>query len=300
MNKRVAFILNAASGGGGDGDAFAPFRREIEEIANGAVVHLVRPGDDIRDRVNLALAAGCDGIVAAGGDGTLNAVASCLVDTPTVLGVLPFGTLNHFAQDVGIPLDIGAALRIIRTGAVDTVDVGEIGDLRFLNNASLGLYVQVVRHRDHQQSRLGRGKWPAFGWALWTALRRSPFMTLQLCVDGEVTKIRTPFLFIGNNRYEMSGLRIGRRQSLQAGALSIYLAQDAGRRRLFALALRALTGRLGSAHDFHALEAQHLRIASEHAMLRLATDGEVIQVRSPLDCRIHARALKVYLPVGSR
>lgn len=299
MSRRVAFILNATAGGGNAGEAFVPFRRQIEEIANGARIALVRPGDDIPAQVKLALAAGCDAVVAAGGDGTLNAVAGPLVGTSTVFGVLPFGILNHFAQDAGIPLDSNAALRVIREGAVDMVDVGQIAGHYFLNNASLGLYVQVVRHRERQQSRLGRGKWPAFGWALWSALRRFPFMTLRLCVDGRESGVRTPFLFIGNNRYEMNGLRIGRRQSLREGALSIYLAQRAGRRRLFVLAFHALTGRLGSAHDFHEMQALQLQIVSEHATLRLATDGEVSQVRSPLDCRIHPRALKINSPTGN-
>jgi diacylglycerol kinase family enzyme len=296
MSRRVAFILNAKAGGGVDGEAFLPYRRQIDEIANGAPVAIVRRGDDVRQHVELALATRCDAIVAAGGDGTLNAVASCLVGTSIVFGVLPFGTLNHFAQDAGIPLEIDAALGVIRQGAVNTVDVGEIGGLHFLNNASLGLYVQVVRHRDRQQSRLGWGKWAAFGWALWSALRRFPFMTLRINIDGSESRIRTPFLFIGNNRYEMSGLKIGRRQSLQGGTLSIYLAQRAGRRRLFVLAFHALFGRLASTHDFHEITAQHLQIFSRHDTLRFAIDGEVTQLRTPLECRIHARALNVYLP----
>jgi diacylglycerol kinase family enzyme len=298
MSRRVAFILNATAGGGVDGEAFRPYRQRIDEIANGAPVVLVKAGDDIRERVRAAVADGCDAVVAAGGDGTLNAVASCLVGSRVVFGVLPFGTLNHFAQDAGIPLDVDAALEVIRDGQVDTVDVGEIAGLHFLNNASLGLYVQVVRHRERQQARLGRGKWPAFAWALWSALKRFPFMTLKITVDGTESRIRTPFLFLGNNRYEMSGLRIGRRSSLQAGTLSIYLAQRAGRGRLFVLALNALLGRLGSAHDFHEITAQTLLISSRHDTLRLATDGEVAQVRTPIECRVHARGLRLFVPAG--
>jgi diacylglycerol kinase family enzyme len=297
MTKRVAFILNEKAGGGTNGEAFLPYREQIDEIANGAVVSIVRSGDDIRRRVEVALEAGCDAVVAGGGDGTLNAVASCLVGTPIVFGVLPFGTLNHFARDSGIPLDIDQALDVIRRGAVDSVDVGEISGLHFLNNASLGLYVQVVRNRDRQQSRLGRGKWPAFAWASWNALRRFPFMTLGMSIDGKDRRFLTPFLFIGNNCYEMSGLRIGRRQSIQSGTLSIYLAQRAGRARLFVLAFHALLGRLGSTNDFHEFTAQRLQIFSKHATLHVATDGEITKLDTPLDCRIHPRALKVYLPV---
>lgn len=300
MSKRVAFILNATAGSGVDGDAFVPYLEQIHAIANGAPVVVLLEGQDIREKVKAALAGGCDAVVAAGGDGTLNAVASCLVGTATVFGVLPFGTLNHFAQDAGIPVDVDQALDVIRRGAVASVDVGEIGGLYFLNNASLGLYVQVVRDREQQQSRLGRGKWPAFAWALWNTLRRFPFMTLKINCDGAESRIKTPFLFIGNGRYEMSGLRIGRRRSIQEACLSIYHAQRAGRLRLFVLAFHALAGRLGSTHDFQAMTAQQLQISSRHKTLRLATDGEVARVSTPLVCRIHARALKVYLPETGR
>jgi len=295
MTRRVAFILNEKAGSS-DADAIERHRARIEEIANGGPVFIVRNGDDIGQKVDQAVAAGCEGVVAGGGDGTLNAVASRLVGTSTVFGVLPLGTLNHFARDAGIPLDIGAALDVIARGEVDSVDVGEISGLHFLNNASLGLYVRLVRHRDRQQSTLGRGKWPAFAWAMWSAFKRFPFMTLQMTLDGHDSRCRTPFLFIGNNRYEMSGLRIGRRSSLQSGALSIYLAQRAGRRRLFVLALHALLGRLGSSNDFHVFDGQRLQIFSDHETLQVATDGEVTRLRTPLECRIHARALKVYLP----
>jgi len=295
MTRRIAFILNEKAGSS-DAEAIERHRARIEEIANGGPVFIVRNGDDIGQKVDEAVAAGCEGVVAGGGDGTLNAVASRLVGTSTVFGVLPLGTLNHFARDAGIPLDIGAALDVIASGEVDSVDVGEISGLHFLNNASLGLYVRLVRHRDRQQSTLGRGKWPAFAWAMWSAFKRFPFMTLQMSLDGQDSRCRTPFLFIGNNRYEMSGLRIGRRSSLQSGALSIYLAQRAGRGRLFVLALHALLGRLGSSNDFHVFDGQRLQIFSDHETLQVATDGEITRLRTPLECRIHARALKVYLP----
>ena len=299
MSRRVAFILSATAGGRTDGVVFLPFRSRIDQIANGGPVIIVGAGDDIRDEVRRAVADGCDAVIAAGGDGTLNAVASCLVGTPIVFGVMPFGTLNHFARDAGIPSDTYAALDVIERGTVDTVDVGEIGGRHFLNNASLGLYVQVVRHRELQQSHLRRGKWPAFAWAFLSALKRFPFMTLRIDVDGLESEIKTPFLFVGNNPYEINGLNIGRRQSLQGGTLSIYHAERAGRRRLFVFALHALLGRLDSTHDFHQTTAKRLHICSRHHSLRLATDGEVIQVETPLDCRILARALKVYLP-GTR
>lgn len=291
----VAFVLNARAGGGRGGSAFEPYRAQIDAIAQGGPVVVVEEGDDICAAVEAALAQGCRAVVAAGGDGTLNAVAHCLVGRSTVFGVLPFGTLNHFAKDAGIPLDIDAALQTIREGHVEAVDVGEIAGRTFLNNASLGLYVEIVRHRERQQARLGRGKWPAFAWALWSALRRFPFMRLRMAIGARTDCVRTPFLFIGNNAYEINGLQLGARRTLQGGVLSVHYAPRATRLRLALLALRALAGRLRSSSMFRAIEARALTVESEHATLRLAADGEVFHVPTPLDCRLRPRALRVFV-----
>ena len=117
----------------------------------------------------MALRPGC--IVAGGGDGTVNAVAAHVVGTSTRLGVLPMGTLNHFARDAGIPSNLGSAIACIAVGHTRAVDVARVNDQIFLNNSSLGLYPTIVKMRDEQQQRLGRGKWPAFLWALVMALR---------------------------------------------------------------------------------------------------------------------------------
>src|SRR6266481_2797617 len=148
-----------------------------------------------------AAASAHETIVAAGGDGTISAVAGALVDGPKRLGVLPFGTLNHFAKDLGVPLVLDGAAKMLAEGAERRVDVGEVNGRVFLNNSSLGLYPQFVRHREDQRQRLGRGKWPAFAWALLSALHLCPSLRLWLRADGVRRSVRTPFLFIGNNAY---------------------------------------------------------------------------------------------------
>ena len=145
-------------------------------------------------------------IVAGGGDGTVSTVAAALVDTDICLGVLPLGTLNHFAKDLGLPLDLEAAVRCIATGVTSRVDVGEVNGRVFVNNSSLGLYPDIVRDREQQQKRFGRGKWHALLRASIAALRRYPFLQVSLAVEGRERAYRTPFVFIGNNAYRMEGL----------------------------------------------------------------------------------------------
>ena len=300
MTRRIAFILNSKAGSDGGDTGLDDNRQAIEAAAAGGPISHVENGEQIRAAVRQALDSGCEAVVAGGGDGTLNAVASMLVGGKVAFGVLPLGTLNHFAKDLGIPLEVPAALDAIVAGHTAEVDVGEVGGRYFLNNSSLGLYVDIVRQRKHEQERFGIGKWPAFVWAAWGALRRWPVMTVTLTVDGRSVVHRTPFVFIGNNVYRMEGFDAGERDRLDGGVLSVYLAERAGRLNILALGLRALVGRLRQARDFRAFTATELRIDRPRPQARISTDGEVCRLPVPLHYRIHPRALRVIVPAGAK
>lgn len=258
-------------------------------------VHAAQLGDDINSLAHQAAASDAEIIVAGGGDGTLNSVASAVVGTEKVFGVLPLGTLNHFAKDLQIPLELDEAVKTIAHGRTVEVDVGEFNGRIFLNNSSLGLYPSIVREREKQQ-RLGYRKWPAFVSAAWAVLMRYPFLDLHLQADGKAVATRTPFLFVGNNQYEMETLNIGGRSALDAGALSLYLTHRTGRLGLIRLAWRALFGGLNQEKDFMALTTEELSIDSRKKRLRVALDGEVAVVEPPLRYRIRKKALKVRVP----
>jgi diacylglycerol kinase family enzyme len=197
----------------------------------------VHGGTELGEALEAAVGQEPDVVVAAGGDGTVSAVAAALVDRDIALGVLPLGTLNHFAKDFGLPLEIEAAVGHIVHGRPVRVDVGEVNGRVFVNNSSLGLYADMVRGRERQQKRLGRGKWTALAWAALATLRRYPFLNVRLSVDGHEQRWRTPLVFIGNNEYLMEGLAVGARAGMQDGVLSLYVAQRPGRLRLLQLAV---------------------------------------------------------------
>jgi diacylglycerol kinase family enzyme len=235
-------------------------------------------------------------IVAGGGDGTVSTVAAALVDTGIVFGVLPLGTLNHFARDLGIPPELADAVAILAGGEAARVDVGEVNGRIFVNNSGLGLYPDIVRERERQQKRLGRGKWPAFAWATLSALRRFPFLVVAMAVDGKEVLRKTPFVFIGNNEYRMEGFAIGERSRIEDGLLSLYVAQRPGRWRLVQLAVRALTGHLRQARDFDAILAAEIVVRSKRKRLHVATDGEVSVMTPPLHYRVRPASLIVMRP----
>jgi diacylglycerol kinase family enzyme len=237
-------------------------------------------------------------VVAAGGDGTIGAVAGLLAGTDKILGVLPVGTLNHFAKDLGIPLDLETAVRTIKEGDVAAIDVGEVNGRIFINNSSLGIYPQIVSRREAQQQRLARGKWLAFFWATLQALRRFPFLDLRIAFDGQELVRRTAFLFVGNNEYKIAGFELGSRGCVNAGRLGLYFSRGTGRFGLFRLAFHALFGRVDQAKDFDVFCVTEARIETRKRRLLVACDGEVERMETPLHYRIRPAALRVFVPRG--
>jgi diacylglycerol kinase family enzyme len=292
----IAVIVNAGSGGGNDQALVDRLAGHFQAAGLHAEVELAHGGDEIAAAVGNAIARRPRLIVAGGGDGTVSTIAAKLVDTGLVFGVLPLGTLNHFAKDLGIPLDLADAVAVLARGQAAPVDVGEVNGRIFVNNSGLGLYPDIVHDRERQQKRLGRGKWPAFAWAMLAALRRYPFLGVTLVVDGKEVLRRTPFVFIGNNEYLMEGFAIGERSGMEDGLLSLYVAQRPGRWRLLQLALRALTGKLRQARDFDAILATDIVVQSKKKRLRVATDGEVTVMTPPLHYRIRPASLIVMRP----
>ena len=229
---RAKILINAAARGSFD----ETLRRRLSEIFTDAGatadIAIASTPDEVRKIAETAATDSWDLVVAGGGDGTVNLVASALIGTRKHLGVLPLGTLNHFAKDLRIPLDFEAAAQNLLSGSPLEIDVAEVNGRIFLNNSSLGLYPIIVREREKNE-RLGSGKWPAFAWAAIAALRRYPFVDVRVTVEGTQLARRTPFVFVGNNHYLMERFDIGTRERLDRGELSLYITNRTGRAGLF-------------------------------------------------------------------
>lgn len=298
MSEGVEVIINAAAGGGSeDGETARAVREAFSACGVSAHVSVARSGEEVAEFTRRALTNGARAVVAGGGDGTVGSVAGALAGTDRPLGVLPLGTLNHFAKDLGIPLVLEEAARNICEGLAVPVDVGEVNGHVFVNNSSLGLYPRIVRRRRKLQSREGSSKWPAFFRAALAMLRRYPFLNVHLDADGHEIVRQTPFVFVGNNEYQVENLQLGARSCLDAGHLSLYVAHRTGRLGLLRLAVRALVGRLRETRDFDALCAREIRVETRRPRrITVATDGEVRVLSTPLHYRIRPGALKVIVP----
>ncbi|HUS23316.1 MAG TPA: diacylglycerol kinase family protein [Candidatus Binatia bacterium] len=295
MQGPIVVILNASAGGSPRGhsadEVAALFRARGVE----AEVWLADGGSQIRAAARRAAQARPAAVVAGGGDGTVNAVAAELLGKDVALGVLPLGTLNHFAKDVGIPLELAAAVAAIVAGHTRRIDVGCVNERIFLNNSSLGLYPAMVREREARRDR-GWSKWIAFAWASVKTLLALPFVRARIDLDGHPQQRRSPFVFIGNNRYRLNGAQAGRRDDVEGGELSLYTAPHQGRLGLLRLMLRALTGRLRPGRDLEAHTAREIVIRTSRARQRVSTDGELCWLETPLRYRVKPAALRVLAP----
>ena len=300
---RIRILVNAA-GGTVRRNGFAGQRARIAEAfaSHGGVRFDLVPatGADLGTAAEHALLAArrgnLDAVVVGGGDGSVGTVAGVLAGSGVPLGVLPLGTLNHFARDLGIPADLPGAVAIVAAGQTRDVDVAEVNGRVFVNNSSIGLYPHLVIHRDRQAKLLGIPKKLATLLATLHALQRFPRRRLWITAAGRHEHYRSPCLFIGNNEYDLGLPSMGSRQSLDSGALCVYVARPRRPIGLVWLALRGAFGGLDAARDLDMMRVAEIEVGSRARRLLVARDGEVERLRPPLRYRSRAGALRVLAP----
>jgi diacylglycerol kinase family enzyme len=233
--------------------------------------------------------------VVGGGDGTVGSAAGLLAGTDVPLGVLPLGTLNHFAKDLGMPLEVERACAAIAARRTRRVDVAEVNGRVFVNNSAVGLYPYMVIDRERRQDHSGLGKWPAMTLAFLRAVRHFPRRRLRVCVEGWTRPYRTPCLFVGNNAYDMSLLSM-RRQRLDGGQLWLFVAGHQDRLAFMWLAARIAVGGLEREGNFETVSTPSAEILSRASRLHVSTDGEVQRLQPPLRYRSRPGDLVVFAP----
>jgi len=262
-----------------------------------AEVRLVESGRLNDEFAEAAATPGVDAVVAAGGDGTISCAAGALAGCDRPLGVLSFGTLNHFARDAGLPADMKDAVAAIAGRRTRMVDVAEVNGRVFINNSAVGLYPLMVREREAQQRRLGRSKRLAMLIASLRALYRFSRRRLTIRMAGRQAPIETPLLFVGNNHYDTKLFALGRREAIDRGELCLYAPLARSRFHLVALSLRSLLGGLDQVRDFINLDGiEAVEVHSSRKLLAVSTDGETWSLETPLRYRIRPGALRLLVP----
>lgn len=237
-------------------------------------------------------------IVAAGGDGTINSVAEHLSPT-TPLGILPTGTLNHFAKALNIPLDLPAAVQTILEKHHQQVDIGTVNDHIFLNNASIGFYPRSLRIRETYDQQIG--KWPAAFIGLAHVILFPRHYLVEITLKGTRQTMRTPFVFIGNNEYQRTPPDTGERAHLDSGQLAIYILKATSHFGILRSLVHIFFTKKRRTQDFvmHTTDTVTIR-TKKQTFLAVACDGERYRMQSPLYFKSAHKQLRVIVPLKSK
>ena len=236
-------------------------------------------------------------VAAAGGDGTINLVAALVVPADVPFGLIPLGTFNFLARHLGIPLTPRAAALALATGVIRRIPVGRVNGHLFLNNASLGLYQQLLEEREGYKRRFGRYQLVAVLAAVATLLRFRKLYTLRLDLDGRPVAFHTPMLFFGLNSLQFEKLGMDAVRCTREGMMAVITLQPAGFWKLLGLALRGALQRLHDSSDLRthcAMEAQVLLPGRRR--IRVAVDGESLECALPLQFEVVRDALQMVVP----
>ncbi|MDB4881517.1 MAG: diacylglycerol kinase catalytic region [Gemmatimonadetes bacterium] len=288
MTDRMPAIVNVASGS-------AEEALEVLEAGDAFDVHAVEP-TMVAQTVRELVASGARRVLVSGGDGTIATAASELIGTPTELAILPGGTLNHFARDLGVSTVAAEALALAAEGACRGVDVGMVNGEIFLNTSSVGAYVRFVRLRERLERSLGYRVATAL--AAVRLLVQLPSIALELEVDGKPRIYRTPLVFIGVGERELQLPTLGSRVADGKRGLHIMVVRGRTRARLLAVALAAVARGVKSVARTPQLDSflvDRCRIVVRRRGL-IAIDGELVSMPTTLEYELRRDALHVVCP----
>lgn len=298
--SRVTLILNASSGRK-DADArIEEIRTRLEPVVSRLVIRPVRNGGEIADTARSAVREGTDMIVVFGGDGTQSAVAGAIANSGVVMGVLPGGTFNYFARELGVGETLDEALDVLVNGRTRDWDLGAVNDRIFINNASFGAYPEILERREKVYGRWGRSRIAAY-WSVFAAMMDlGDPMRLRITINGETQVYDTAVAFAARSAYQLESLGLSGADAIRDGHFALFLAKRKTRLGLMAASLRLAFGHAQRGDDFDLIIADELLIETGRPRKLLAFDGEKAKMRGPFQLKVMRGALRVMVPSDRR
>lgn len=238
-------------------------------------------------------------IVAAGGDGTLNAVASQLLHQDIPMGIIPLGTFNYVARVLNIPIDVMQAASVIAEGVTRKIHVAKINDQIYLNNASLGLYPLFIKKRELYNQKFGRFPLHAYTSGLDVLIRDRKELKLEIEVDQKRYPVKTPLLFFGNNQLQLADMNLKIAKCAEMGEVAGVILAKSDKVTLFKTLFQLIRGKLDQAADVYSFSGDQVVVYSSKPKLTVAVDGEIVQIDTPLKCYVERQALSIMVPNDS-
>jgi diacylglycerol kinase family enzyme len=298
-------VLNVGSGKHDSGEVRASIESALASSGRRLTLHEVTEPHELARVASSVVeeARSCGGIVvAAGGDGTINAVAQATLGSGCSFGVLPLGTFNYFSRTHGIPSDMAEACRILLGSRAFEVQVGLVNGHVFLVNGSIGLYPELLEDRERAKSRLGRSRLVAVGAALKTLFTSHRRLLLDIEAKHGRRRIATQTLFVGNNRLQLERVGIPHSAGPDRHRLVAVVLRPVGVIGMLGLILRALIGRLGEAEDVVTFDFERMTVRRRLGAraFKVATDGEVEWLQAPLVFTVAPHGLRLMRPAERR
>ncbi len=238
-------------------------------------------------------------LIVSGGDGTVNAAVNALYERDIPLALIPSGTFNNFARDVGIPIDRKRAIKAILQRNIRKVDIASVNKRFFVNNSSIGIYPKSVKTRDEMIQHFGYGKFLSMVIAFSKIFSKYPLYYILLEADGEEYYIKTPFVFVGNNIYDLSIDNLGKRDNLNSAKLCLIYTSCRFRFCLIKNLFLKLIGKLENKKYLAEKHLESVTINSKKKKLKVSLDGEIFDMKPPLEYKILPKSLKVLVPEDS-
>ena len=292
----ICIILNSRAGARKERAFDRKLKATLDRHPGRFGVERVHKRQALPSTIRRAVQAGFRTIAAAGGDGTIGAVAQEVAGTEVALGIIPLGTFNYVARGLGIPLDLDGAVAALAAGVTRSYSVGEVNDRIFLNNVSLGIYPAILEQREGIYRRYGRSRIAAYWSVVRTVFRLYRPLSVKVTVDGQEIRKRTPLVFIARSAYQMESLGLAGAEEVRSGRFSVFLAPNLGRAGLMLYALRLAVGRLEAGRDVEQVFGQDILIETSGRERAVARDGERERMKTPLRFRMRRDALKVVTP----
>jgi diacylglycerol kinase family enzyme len=288
----ICVIVNPGSGKD-DRDVPAEIGAWVDANPGRVTVRVLKPKQDPAEEAARAAREGFATLVAAGGDGTISAVAAVVHEADLRLGVVAAGTFNFFARGLDLPEETGAALDLIASDAERDVPVGEVNGHLFLNNASIGLYPAILAEREGTYRRWGRSRLAAHWSVLTTMMRFHQPLSLRVSIDGREVSRRSPLAFVARSAYQLELLGIEGAEDVRAGRFALFLAPDTGRWGLLLFALRLAWRSMERGRDFEYHTGREITVETRAKRRLVARDGERDKLGQPFVFRMLDRPLRV-------
>jgi diacylglycerol kinase family enzyme len=241
-------------------------------------------------------------VVAAGGDGTINAVAQAALGSGCPFGVLPQGTFNYFSRTHGIPSDMAKALQVLLNSRAYPVSVGLVNDRVFLVNASLGIYPKLLEEREAYKQSYGRSRPVALLAGIMTLLREHRPLHIHVEYDDQAYNLRTLMIFVSNNRLQLERIGLPEAKALERGMLVATVLKPVTTIALLQLMLHGALGQLADAEHIVSFAFRQITVHLAPSVLRrrrrikVAMDGEVALLKLPLCFRLATKEFLLIKP----